>query len=168
MKITPLDIKNKEFKKRLIGYDIKEVNLFLETVSEEFEELVRENVRLKQALEKLKKEAEILKKNEKMFRENMINLERFMRNIKENAEKEAEIIISQAELQAEKILGSAQSRLENIRKEIEEYKIEKARLINSLRSILENHLKLLEVKMEEDKEIEELEDKIKFIKRGEG
>lgn len=168
MKITPNDIKNKDLKKRLRGYDTREVDSFLEIISDEFENIIKENIKLREMVERLKREIEIFRRNEKLLRDSMMNIEKFIRNVKENAEKEAQIIISQAELQAERILISAQSRLDEINKAIYEYKMEKTRLENSLRYILENHLKLLEIKIEEDRENETLGDKIKFIKRGEG
>jgi cell division initiation protein len=165
MRIAPIDIKNKGFKRRLIGYDTKEVSTFLEVISDELESIIKENIRLREMIERLKREVDGFRRNEKVFRENIVNIEKFVKDIKENAEKEAEIIISQAELQAERILSSAQSKLDNIKKDIYEYKIERTRIESSLRSILENHLKLLEVKIEENENVETLEDKIKFIKK---
>ena len=47
--LTPLDVRNKrgDFKKLLRGYDPQEVDVFLELVAERLEELVRDNVHLR-------------------------------------------------------------------------------------------------------------------------
>ncbi len=52
MKITPLDIRQKQFPRKLRGLDPKEVRAFLELVEGDLEELVRENMQLKDDLKK--------------------------------------------------------------------------------------------------------------------
>jgi cell division initiation protein len=42
MKLTPLDIKKQEFKKVLRGYDSVEVDAFLDTLSAEFADLLKQ------------------------------------------------------------------------------------------------------------------------------
>ena len=43
MRITPLDVRNHQFSRRLRGIDPEEVETFLRLVSEDYEQLVREN-----------------------------------------------------------------------------------------------------------------------------
>ena len=42
MRLTPLDIKKQEFKKVMRGYDQVEVDTFMEMLSNEFEELLKQ------------------------------------------------------------------------------------------------------------------------------
>ena len=46
--ITPIEIENKEFKKGIRGYNQDEVDEFLDIVKEDFEQLYRENLELKE------------------------------------------------------------------------------------------------------------------------
>ncbi|KHF33076.1 Septum site-determining protein DivIVA [Paenibacillus sp. P1XP2] len=46
MPLTPLDIHNKEFSRRLRGYDEDEVNEFLDQVIKDYESVIRENKEL--------------------------------------------------------------------------------------------------------------------------
>lgn len=48
MTITPNEIINKEFKKVFRGYDIDEVDEFLEELSEDYEKVYKENLNLKE------------------------------------------------------------------------------------------------------------------------
>ena len=48
--ITPMDIENKEFKKTFRGYNEEEVDEFLDAVKEDYENLYRENLDLKEKL----------------------------------------------------------------------------------------------------------------------
>ena len=46
MKVTPLDIRRKEFKRAMRGYADEEVDVFLDDVADEFERLFQENIEL--------------------------------------------------------------------------------------------------------------------------
>ena len=68
-RITPQEIKNQEFSKKLFGYDPDEVEIFLSTVANAYEELLKELERLKvktpeykaeQVMEKARREIEKL------------------------------------------------------------------------------------------------------------
>lgn len=48
MKITPLDIQQQQFRVRFRGFDMVEVDNFLDLLSNEFEELLKENNQLRE------------------------------------------------------------------------------------------------------------------------
>ncbi|SMO49756.1 DivIVA domain-containing protein [Melghirimyces algeriensis] len=50
MRVTPEDIFKKEFKKSMRGYDVDEVNEFLDQIIQSYEEVLEENKELKQQL----------------------------------------------------------------------------------------------------------------------
>ena len=58
MKLTPMDINNKEFKRGIRGYNPDEVDEFLDEVVENYEELYKENSRLKESITRLKDKVE--------------------------------------------------------------------------------------------------------------
>lgn len=53
-RITPTDIINKDFKTSLRGYDVKEVDEFLDIIVRHYEEVLHENEQLKKELSKAK------------------------------------------------------------------------------------------------------------------
>ena len=59
MKLTPMDINNKEFKRGLRGYNAEEVDEFLDEVVENYEEMYKENSNLKAYIDKLNKAKQI-------------------------------------------------------------------------------------------------------------
>lgn len=67
MKITPLEIKRQLFKKSLRGYDSVEVETFLEMVSNEVEDLIRENRELKDQLLQQERSLPIIKTLKRRF-----------------------------------------------------------------------------------------------------
>ena len=54
MKLTPMDIKNKEFKKAIRGYATDEVDEFMEEIVENYEEIFKENSRLKDTVSRIR------------------------------------------------------------------------------------------------------------------
>lgn len=65
--LTAFDIHNKEFKRSLRGYDVDEVNEFLDQIIKDFEQLTREKLELEQQVEELQAELERVMENEAMF-----------------------------------------------------------------------------------------------------
>lgn len=67
MPLTPYDIHNKEFKRSFRGYDVDEVNDFLDQIIKDFELLTREKLELEQQVEDLQAELERVMEGEAMF-----------------------------------------------------------------------------------------------------
>ncbi len=144
MKITPLDIQQQQFKGKLFGgLDQGEVDAFLQTVSLEMENLGRENLELK---EQLRKNAEVVAEmtaREVQLRETLITAQKITEEMKANAEKEANLIISEAELKGEKILADAEQKLAQLNSQIQELRREKVQFETALKGLLDTHYKML-------------------------
>ena len=56
MKVTPLDIRRKEFKRSMRGYSDEEVDVFLDDVADEFERLFQENIELGDRVQRLEEQ----------------------------------------------------------------------------------------------------------------
>ena len=145
MKMTPLDIRQKRFEVALIkGYSRKEVESFLELVAGEFEEVVRENIQLKEELKRTQASLELHVDREKALQETMVTAQRISEDVKATARKEAEVLIAHAELQADKIVAAANDRMVGIVQELNELKRQKVQFESHLQSLIDSHLKLLD------------------------
>ena len=143
MKITPIDIRQQQFGRSLRGLDAREVDSFLNLVSDELETLQRENNRFKEELARTMRIVEEHRERERTLKETMITAQRITDDIKEGARKEAEIIISRAEIQAEKIIHAANDRLIKVIEDINEMKRQREQLRVGLSNLVESHRKLL-------------------------
>jgi cell division initiation protein len=152
MKITPIDIRQQQFGKTFRGLDPREVDSFLNLVSDELETATRESNRLKDELASQSRIVEEYRDRERALKETMITAQRITDDIKESARKEAEVILSQAELQAEKIIHAANDRLVKIIEDINETKRQREQLHASLVGVVEAHRKLLREGEEEKAE----------------
>ncbi|MGF1508322.1 MAG: DivIVA domain-containing protein [Myxococcota bacterium] len=144
MKLTPLDIQQQHFRNKLWGYDPKEVDAFLDVVAAEFEDVIRENKGLKDDLQRRDAELQRFREREKDLKETMITATRTTEDIKQNAHKEAEIVLARAEAQAEQVVQNAHSRLVRVIDDLDELKRQKVQFEETLRSLVQSHLKLLE------------------------
>jgi len=96
MKITPLDIQQREFKGRFRGYDREEVQAFLRSVSQTVEEMLKENIALKEHADKLYQEVGELRKKEAALSDLLVTTQTMAESLKETARKEADLILLDA------------------------------------------------------------------------
>ena len=167
MKMTPLDIQQQQFKTRFRGFDVREVDTFLEQMADAFESLQRENNRLGQEIKRLQIEAQGYKEREESFKHAMLNSQKVLEQMKQNARKSAELVVAEAEVKAEKILSRAQNRLSQLHEDIAELKRQRSQIEVQIRSIIEGHSKLLDIGKEESRLREEEDGKLKLFKQSE-
>lgn len=106
--LTPIEIHNAEHKTGR-GYSKKEMDEFLEDVSESYEAVYKENMELKNKLSKLSNEIEYYKSMETTLQKALVLAEKTSKDTIDTAKKEAGVIEKQASIKAEKIVNQAWS-----------------------------------------------------------
>jgi cell division initiation protein len=167
MKMTPLDIQQQQFKIKFRGFDVREVDAFLEQMANAFESLQIENNHLNQEIKRLQLEAKGYREREESFKRAMLNSQKVLEQMKENARKSAELVVAEAEVKAEKILSRAQNRLSQLHEDIVELKRQRSQIEVQIRSVIEGHAKLLEIGKEDSRIREEEDGKLKLFKQSE-
>ena len=161
MRITPLDVRGHRFAVRMRGYDREEVQSFLNFVSEEFEKVVSEASHLREETSQLKSSLGDLTERERILKETLFTAQKLSEDIKEEAKKEGRLVIREADLRGQKLIDQVQRKVSQMEDSIRGLKMERDAFERKLRSLLEQHLKLLDMHREE----EELSDKLTFIKQ---
>ncbi len=118
MKMTPLDIRKQTFRRTLRGYDQDEVQAFLEMTAEEFERLNRENIDLKDQETALQSEVARYRKIEQTLLEALQTAQQAAEDVRENARKEAQLIVKEAEVLGNRAVEKARVQIQTIRSEI--------------------------------------------------
>ncbi len=154
MKITPLEVDQQQFQRVFRGCDPEQVHTFLDLVSREMEEMIRENNHFKEEIRKREQQLAEFRGNEAQLREALVQAGRMTDEIKESARKEAELIRAEAELRADKILSHAQEQVVRLADETQGLRRQKARLMAEVRGIIEGHRRLIETQEEMDREAE--------------
>lgn len=145
MRITPIEIQQHQFKTRLIGYDTSAVDHFLEMLADELERLHKQNNELKESLARTRASLEQMRDREKALQQTLMTAQQVTEELKENARKEAEIVIADAHLQGERVIRDANERRVQLVSQIQDIKRQKLSFEGGLRALIENHLKLLDM-----------------------
>ncbi|MCU0573002.1 MAG: DivIVA domain-containing protein [Syntrophobacteraceae bacterium] len=147
---TPADIQHKQFRKRLMGLDPKEVEQFLQMAAEEMAHQRMESADLRRRIGEQEKELKEYKEREKTIRNVLVNAHKTVEQMKANAEREARLILADAELKAEKMLQSAHQRLAQLHQDIAELKRQRIQLESKLRSTIESYQQMLDIQKDDD------------------
>jgi cell division initiation protein len=152
MRITPLDIQQKQFPMKFRGFDVEEVYAFLEVIREEMEELLRENANLKENVQRADVQVREFKDMETTLRETLMTAQQMVEDYKLNARKEAELLIREAELGADNMLKEAHEKVIKIHEDITDMKGIRRHFKEELRRLIENHLTMLNFDDKREKE----------------
>jgi len=152
MRITPLDIQQKQFATKFRGFDMEEVDSFLELIREEMEELLRENANLREEARRFEKQLKEYKNMEMTLRDTLIKTQELVEEYKLTAKKDAELMRKEAELQADEILRGAQERVVKIHEDITDLKGIRRHFKEEVRRLIESHLGMLEFDREREEE----------------
>jgi len=143
MPLTPLDIHNKEFSRRLRGYDEDEVNEFLDQVIKDYEALMRENKELQEQVSGLQERLAHFANIEETLSKTIIVAQEAADEVKGNSKKEAQLIIKEAEKNADRIINEALAKSRKIALEMEELRKQASIYRTRFRTLLEAQIEML-------------------------
>jgi cell division initiation protein len=144
MRLTPLDIRKQEFKKAMRGLDGDEVHAFLATIADEYEAVIGDNKALRERLLELDDKVQEYRNMEKTLRDTLLTAERVTVEAKDNARREAELIVKEAQIEAEKAVRDIRSTAMKLRQEIQTLKQQKDGYLSRLKILIESHMKFVE------------------------
>jgi cell division initiation protein len=144
MKVTPLEIRQQQFPLRFRGLDPTEVDKFLELIAGEMEALMRENGRLREGLARKDQDIQRMQQGEDELKKALATIQQIRDEWVGRAEKQAEQTLSEAEQRARQTLLEAERRRESLQDDVQALIQQHRQLRSQLRSLLEQHLRLLD------------------------
>ncbi|MDU2066542.1 MAG: DivIVA domain-containing protein [Sporomusaceae bacterium] len=118
--LTPLDIQNKEFKRSFRGYNEDEIDGFLDLVIKDYEHLYRENVELKDTIERLNGKLENYQQMENTLHNTLVIAQETAEEVKLNAKKQSELLMREAEIKGQQLVDEATAKVRRLSGEYEE------------------------------------------------
>ena len=143
MRITPMDIRQQQFKVRFRGFDRQEVDTFLADVAEDYERLVKEGASLKEQVAALEERSRGIEQREKLLQDTLLTTQRLADEMKDGAKREANLLVREAELQGDKLLEEARAEEAKIKAEILALKRTRRQLGEGLRVTLDMYQRLV-------------------------
>lgn len=107
MVLSPLDIRNKSFSTKMRGFNPEEVDDFLDQVINDYEETIRQKRDMEKALKHAEEKLSYFNELKDALNQSIIVAQDTADKLKENASKEAAIIVSTAEQQAKDMVTEA-------------------------------------------------------------
>lgn len=142
--LTPLDIENKRFSKKINGYSVEEVDDFLDQVTAEYERLYKENAEFKEKIEQNDRDLEHYKNVEQTLQNTLVMAQTTAEDVKNTAQKQAEQIIRDAQSDARKSVDDLNREQYEVTKKIEEMKKNFEVYKAKMQALLISQLELLE------------------------
>lgn len=148
--LTPLDIHNKEFKRSFRGYNEEEVEEFLDRVIKDYEQLYRENMELKENIDRLNSKLEHFQHMESTLHNTLIIAQETAEEVKLNAKKETELLLKEAEIKAQQLVDEAAAKVRRMIGEYEEVQKQAQIFRTRMRTMVQAQLDMLSAAEEDD------------------
>lgn len=144
MRITPLDVRKQEFRRVMRGLDPDEVLAFLSTVADEYETVLNDNKALRERLLELDDKVQEYRTIERTLRDTLLTAERVTVESKDNARREATLIVKEAQFTAEKALRDITSEAARLRQEVQRLRSQRDAYLAKMKVVAESHVKFIE------------------------
>jgi len=144
MKLTPLDIRHREFKRGMRGYADVEVDEFLDEVADEFERLFKDNIDFVERVEALESQLAGYKRIEETLQKTLVSAQASADELKKNSTKEAQLILHEAELKGRQLVNEAYSERQSIEQSLAKLKSAELDFRFKFRQLLEGYLRHVE------------------------
>lgn len=147
MRISPMDIEQQQFGRSFRGYNEEEVDNFLDRIAKDYEEVLNENVKSKEEVERLQAKLAEYLKMEETLRTALVNAQQSASSIREAMQKEAKNLIETAQIEAERIKQKAMQEILDTNNEITTLQKRKFLILEKLKNTLKLHLRMLDEEM---------------------
>lgn len=140
--LTPLEIENKKFSKQMVnGYNVEEVDEFLDLLTVDYERMYKENSEAREKIEQLTGDLAHYKTIESTLQSTLMMAQSTAEEVKNVAKQQAEQIIEDARMSASKEVTTLEQEIMVKKKELEDaqkqFDIYKAKMESLLISQLE-------------------------------
>jgi DivIVA domain-containing protein len=138
--LTPLDVRRYDFGKALRGYDPERVNQFREQVAEELERLARLNQDLDAKAKGFHEQLRAFRERDKALNEALVSAQQMRTELREQAEKEAQLILREARADGERIIEDARAEIRRMEDQIVSLDRSRRAYLAQVRLLIERQL----------------------------
>jgi DivIVA domain-containing protein len=138
--LTPLDVRRYEFGRVLRGYDPERVDQFRDEVADELDRLTRLNQELEQKARGLHDQLKSFRDRDKALNDALVHAQQLRGEIKEQAERESQLILREARSEADRLLVTAQTDIRRVEDELAALERFRRNYLTQLRVFVERQL----------------------------
>ena len=138
--LTPLDVRRTEFPTAMRGYDKSTVEQFRERIYEELERQTKVNQDLETKAKNFHEQLRAFRERDKALNEALVAAQQLRAEIREQAEREAQLILREARGEAERLVDQARADVRDLKGEIEGLERMRRAYLAQLRALVERQL----------------------------
>jgi DivIVA domain-containing protein len=144
--LTPLDVKKKkgDFRRSVRGYDPASVDDFLEQVATRMEGLVRENLETAARLSSMTEAIGGYRERERAMNEALVSAQQLREDMREQAAREADLVLREARAEAERIVGEARRQATAAAEALRRIEGQRVRFLRLFRTLVERQMNEIE------------------------
>ncbi len=165
MTVSKIDLLNKQFSRRMFGYSRMEVDQFLLELAEVLGDTADSQKDMRKKIKQLEQSLKEYRQRDETLRDTLMSTQKMVDDLKVAASKEAQLILDEARAKADATVQKGHNRLAQIHEEIEDLKRRRSQFEIQLKGMLKSHLEMLEMSTPEKDKVEELESKLKYLKK---
>jgi len=147
MILSAQDIQSQQFHVRFRGFDVEEVDDFLEKIAAAFQTVSEENQKLKGRLETMEKDLATYQNQQKSFQSAIIAAQNVADGMKEKSREEAEATVAEAQEEAHLRREEANREIAELKGKIDDLKALREQTRDDLRQQLKSCLHLLDTEL---------------------
>ena len=139
--LTPLDVRRYDFKETAVrGYKRESVETFREQVANEMERLTRLNVDLEAKAKGFHEQLRAFRERDKALNDALISAQQLRAEMREQAEREAQLILREAQAEGDRIVQAARDDIQRLTAEIDGLERARRSYLMQLRTLVERQL----------------------------
>jgi len=139
--LTPLDIRRFDFGSRAFrGYDAQKVEDFRNQVADELERLTKINQELDAKARGFHEQLRAFRERDKALNDALVSAQQLRAEMKEQADREAQLILREARGEAERIMDAAKADIRRLEAELAALDKSRVTYIAQLRAVIERQL----------------------------
>jgi len=147
--LTSLDVRRYDFGNALRGYDRERVDQFREQVAEELERLTRLTQELEAKARSFHEQLRAFRERDKALNEALVSAQQLRGEIREQADREAQLIIREAQSKAERTVDTVRAEVRKANDELQQLWRQRRIFIAQLRTVVDRQMAELDVLEEE-------------------
>lgn len=140
--LTPLDIRKKkaDFRKGIRGYEVSEVDHFLDLVAERMEELTRETTQLRERNAELVETLNAYRGREQAMNDALVSAQQLREEIRAQTQRDSDLTLREARAQGERLIEEARREVDRQREALQRVQAQRDRFFRAYRAFLEGQL----------------------------
>jgi len=138
--LTPLDIRRYDFGNALRGYDKTRVDQFREQVANEVERLVRQTQELEAKARGFHEQLRAFRERDKAINEALISAQQLRAEVREQADREAQLILREARAESERMLAEQKQQIARVAADLDTLMRQRRAYLAQVRALVERQL----------------------------